>query len=151
MNNPQQDLSEALNDIFQFLVDSKSCFAKHTQNVNNIALKRLFAQLTQSRGKMIAEIKSMLASHGEFPSERGTITGKTHMVFENIKSLLTGGDALAITKEVRRGEGVLIEYYKNALALKPPVEVRNLLLSHLEQIQEDIKEADLLSVTTSAG
>lgn len=97
---------------------------------------------------MIDEIKSLLLTYGYDPAETGTVIGKSHMAFENLKSLMTQGDSLIITKEVRRGEGILIKYYKKALALDPPSEVKNLLLTHLKKIQDDIKESDLLPITS---
>lgn len=142
----REDIHDALNSILQFLYDSQACFTKHVENVSDEHLKVLFHELTISRQRMLTEIMGTISTFGEKPEVRGTFLGKTHMVFENLKSMLMGGDPLSITKEVRRGEGVLIEYYKHALSLTIPNDLRQLLLKHLNKIEDDIKEADILSV-----
>jgi uncharacterized protein (TIGR02284 family) len=144
MNNNKK-LIQALNNILQFLYDSSLCFKKHVYNVNDFELKKLFEEYYHSREKMIDEIKIELTKLGADKSVKGTILGKAHMVFENIKSFLTRGNAFAITKEVRRGENVLIDYYKEALKLPLSDSLKTILLSHLNKIETDIKQADLIS------
>jgi len=141
------ELINALDNTLHFLVDSKLCFEKHVENVDNQDLKTLFARIAASRSLMISDLKRILRTLNVTPTERGTLLGKAHMVFENIKSLLTKGDPLVITKEVRRGEGVLIEYYKTALSLRSPQDIKSILISHLNIIEDDIKQSDILSIS----
>jgi uncharacterized protein (TIGR02284 family) len=148
MKRNQDLLTEALNNIMQFLHDRAVCFAKHVENVRAPELKKLFRNLTLSREKMLQEIQAELISRGNRFAVKGTWLGKTHMLFENLKSRIVQGDALSITKEVRRGEGVLIEYYKEALAMQISPELRAKLMKHLSKIEDDIKKSDLLSVQT---
>ena len=140
------EIVHALNNIMQFLHDSAECFKKHVYNVNDNQLKELFAKYVISREEMLDEIKIAICHFGKDIEVKGTLLGKTHMLFENIKSYLTNGDAFAITKEVRRGENVLIDYYKEALKLDLPMGLKQVLIKHLAQIEEDIKKADLLSI-----
>src|SRR6476661_5890432 len=98
--------------------------------------------ILQSRKKMIQDIQNALSHYGVTKELKGTILGKTHMVFENIKSFITKGDSLAITKEVRRGESVLIDYYKKAAILPLEPKIKDMLLSHIDKIEEDVKKSD---------
>lgn len=147
MKDKDEKIETALNNILQFLTDSKSCFEKHVHNVNDPNLKILFKKYASERGRMIEDLKNELSFYTQNIVAKGTILGKSHMVFENIKSFVMNGDALSITKEVRRGEGVLIEYYKNALNLDLRSQTRSILLNHLKQIQEEVAEADLESIS----
>lgn len=141
-----EKLASALNNILQFLFDSKVCFDKHIQNVNDDDLKRIFKEISESRQAMIADIHNQLLNLGIDKAIKGTVLGKLHMIFENIKSFLTEGDPIAITKEVRRGENVLIDYYKQALILQLAPNLKTLLLRHMNKIEDDIKKSDLFSV-----
>jgi uncharacterized protein (TIGR02284 family) len=141
-----KELCDALNNILQFLQDSAECFSKHVENVKTSELKALFKDFTLSREDMIREIEEELILRGDHRKIKGTLLGKAHMLFENLKSYISKGDPLIITKEVRRGEGVLIEYYKEALALQIPPVLRAKLMKHLNKIENDVKESDMLSV-----
>jgi uncharacterized protein (TIGR02284 family) len=147
MNNDKEHaLITALNNIMQFQKDSVDCLERHIANVHDIRLQDLFKKLVFSRKTMLHEIQAELIMRGIDKAATGTLLGKAHMLFENIKSMITKGDALAITKEIRRGESMLIDYYKNALAIEIPADLRAKLLTHLAQIEDDMKEYDLLSV-----
>lgn len=133
---------KSLNNIIEFLHDSESCYKDHIDHVENATLKDHFKMLHQSRRKMILELEDCVRALNDEPSEHGTLLGQAHRVYENIKTLLTQGNLLSITKEIRRGESVLIQYYQEALKEDLPEEIKTKLRRQLEQIENEVKAVD---------
>ena len=52
---------------------------------------------------------------GGTPDEDGTILGKTHQVFLDLKAAVTGRDDKAIINEVERGEDYIKEKFEAAI------------------------------------
>jgi uncharacterized protein (TIGR02284 family) len=144
-----KDIKDYLNNILEYLYDSADCYEKHVENVSDNNLKELFSYLSQQRLLMIDEIKSEIQRLGGEPKNSRTIIGQLHELYENLKSIITSGNPLAITKEIKRGENMLIESYKEIFKQEPPEKTKSLLLSHLNQLEDELKHVDMNSVTTA--
>jgi uncharacterized protein (TIGR02284 family) len=141
-----KEVSDYLNDVLQFLYDSTDCYEKNMENVSDNNLKELFAYLSQQRSQMVDEIKNEILELGGEPKTSGTLIGKVHELYENLKNMVTNGDLLTITKEIKRGENMLIECYKEAFKIDLPEKTKSLMLNHLEQIGEELKRIDMSAV-----
>lgn len=139
-----------LDEIAQLLHDGYSCYKNHVENVKQPALKELFIHLSQQRLKMENEIKKEIELAGEKPSEGGTITGTVHKFYENLKSIITQGDPLAITKEIKRGENMLLEEYKSAISCHLTNELKEILIRQFNQVEDELKEADNTAIKAVA-
>jgi uncharacterized protein (TIGR02284 family) len=140
-----QDTAKCLNKIVAFLHDSQSCYKDHVGHVSNPELKQLFNQLNFSREKMIKELSEEVIALGAEPEKSGTVLGQAHRLYENLKTKLTEGDPLVIAKEIRRGESILIQYYQEAINEDLPLPLKSKLLTHLEEIGNDLKAVDQLA------
>jgi uncharacterized protein (TIGR02284 family) len=143
-----KNLVDDLNNILQFLYDSNDCYEKHLENMDDNNLKELFGYLSQQRLLMIEEIKNEIKRLGGEPKQSKTLIGQVHEFYENLKNIITNGDPVVITKEIKRGENMLIENYKETLRKEIPEETRSLLLGHLNQMEDELKHVDMSSITT---
>jgi uncharacterized protein (TIGR02284 family) len=140
------DFVKNLNVISQLLQDGYSCYKSHIENVKQPEMKKLFVHLCQQRFKMREEITSLIQSLGEKPSEGGTVVGGLHKFYENFKSIITQGDPLVISKEIKRGENMLLEEYKIALSKDLPFNVKDILFKQFNQVEDELKKTDMTSI-----
>jgi uncharacterized protein (TIGR02284 family) len=143
MNNT--DIAKSLNKIVAFLHDSQVCYKDHVEHVTQPELKKLFGHIASLREKMIKDLTAEISSLGEVPSQSGTLLGQSHRIYENLKSLITSGDPLAIAKEIRRGESILIQYYQEAIRANLPKSLQEKLMAHLGEIENNLKGVDQLA------
>lgn len=145
---PQQSIP-AIKNIIQFLYDGYECYRNHIGNVTDPQLKEFFKRASMERLRMIEEIQKVVPEVvGIRPT--GTITGTVHKFYESLKALITRGDPLSISKEIKRGENILVEYYKQALSCSNMPESRQCLLKkHLQAIEIELMKGDILSVNVT--
>lgn len=142
-------LSSELNNIIQFLYDSYESYKNYVDSVSDIKLRLFFNRISEHRLQMIREVQANIPETSKLEL-KGTLTGKFYLFYKKLKSLIAKGDLLSITKELKRGENTLIEYYKEALnsgyLLKSQHE---LLKRQMQQIEEELKQSDLLAINVS--
>lgn len=142
------DNTKYLNDILKFLYDSKGCYKDHAEHAQQASLKGLFSGFNQQREAFISEIKEAIKDFGGDPSEYGTIIGTLHLLLEDIKSYITNGDPVAIAKEIRRSESLLIERYLRALTEADfSQDLKATLIGQMKTIDENIRDMDINLVT----
>jgi uncharacterized protein (TIGR02284 family) len=144
-----KEINDYLNDILQFLYNSADCYESNMENISDDNLKQLFGYLSQQRYQMIDEIKNEILELAGEPKKSRTLIGKAHEFYENLKNMMTDSDPLTITKEIKHGKNMLIECYKEALKNDFPEKIRSLLLSHLDQIGDELKRVDMSTVTNN--
>ena len=66
--------------------------------------------------RVAGELQGEVRRLGGTPDEDGTMLGKTHQVFLDLKAAVMGRDDQAIVNEVERGEDYLKEKFETALA-----------------------------------
>jgi uncharacterized protein (TIGR02284 family) len=142
-----KDLKSLVNNIIQFLYDSHRCYQCHVDNVSDPNLKAFFSKLSAERLQMINEIKNTVIEAAAIEPS-GTMTGSIHQFYENLKSLITSGDPLSISKEIKRGENILVEYYKEALRLDLPEMYQHLFRKHMAKVESELVKADFLAVNS---
>jgi uncharacterized protein (TIGR02284 family) len=145
MNN--EAVLDRLNTLLQHLQDSYHCYNDHKESVANKELAVLFANLSRQRQHRINAIKQRVEAIRGEPTDERTVTGRLHQVYENLKTFITGGDPLVMTKEIKRGENLLIEYYRKVMQEDLPEDIKNKLLDHLNTIEDELKEADRIVAT----
>jgi uncharacterized protein (TIGR02284 family) len=73
------------------------------------------------------ELQGEVLRLGGDPDTQGSISGAVHRGWLNIKSAITGKDAVAVLNECERGEDVAVQSYQDALDQDLPADVRNLV------------------------
>jgi uncharacterized protein (TIGR02284 family) len=137
-------VTDMLNEVIECLYDSINGYKESVQAITDLQMKNLFEMLANQRNTMLDDIKIQLQAMQQEPQKSGSVVGALHRMFLDLKSLLTGGDIVAIVKEIKRGENYTMSIYKKALEKDLPANIRGLLTRQLEQIECNLAKIDTL-------
>ncbi len=105
-----------LNTLTTTLIDSVTGFEDAAANIEGSSrLQQLFRERASERRQVVEELRAEVRRLGGNPDEDGTVMGKTHQAFLDLKAAVTGRDDKAIINEVERGEDYLKEKFEAAL------------------------------------
>ena len=110
-----QDQITTLNELIETTLDSINGYEDSAGNIDNDRLREIFRQRADERQQVVQELRSEVRRLGGDPEESGTLLGKAHQRFEDLKAAITGRDEKAIINEVERGEDYLKEKFEAAL------------------------------------
>jgi uncharacterized protein (TIGR02284 family) len=109
------DDKTTLNTLLATLTDSINGYRDSAENIENGTLKRLFLESAEERSRVAEDLRAEVRRLGGDPNDDGSVLGKTHQVFLDLKAAVTGRDDKAIINEVERGEDYLKEKFETAL------------------------------------
>ena len=105
-----------LNTLLATLTDSINGYRDSAENIEDGRLKQLFLESAEERSRVAEDLRTEVRRLGlHDPNDDGSIMGKTHQVFLDLKAAVTGRDDKAIINEVERGEDYLKEKFEAAL------------------------------------
>ena len=111
----EMDDKTVLNTLLATLTDSINGYRDSAENIENGRLKELFLDSAEERSRVAEDLRSEVRRLGGDPNDDGSFLGKSHQVFLDLKSAVTGRDDKAIINEVERGEDYLKEKFETAL------------------------------------
>ncbi|HEV2675012.1 MAG TPA: PA2169 family four-helix-bundle protein [Aliidongia sp.] len=117
-----------LNGLIETTLDSAHGYDEAAKDARNPQFKTLFGKRAIERKQVTAELQGEVRRLGVTPEQDGTILGKAHRVFLNLKTAVGGSDQ-GVVNEVEAGEDHIKAKYEKALAdtdLSAPV--RDLIL-----------------------
>ncbi|WP_185829214.1 ferritin-like domain-containing protein [Sphingomonas ginkgonis] len=97
------------------LQDSINGYREAAEHAQDSRLKQVFDKFARDRSEVAGELGAEIRRLGGTPPENGSFLGKTHQVFLDLKSAITGRNDKAIVNEVERGEDYLKEKFEAAL------------------------------------
>ena len=140
-----KDTVNVLQGIIEKNYDAEKGYKKAMQDAKNPALKNFLKQQALQRSTFATAIDKELRDLGESPKESGSVTGKLHRAWIDIKSALAGNDDEAVLEEVIRGEKASVEEYEDAIkntTLAP--QIHSVLQSQLNDIQGTLNRVKTL-------
>jgi uncharacterized protein (TIGR02284 family) len=114
MDDRQNDIS-TLNTLISTLIDSVTGFEDAAANSEAGRFQQLFRQRASERSRVVEELRSEVRRLGGDAEDDGSLLGKGHQRFLDLKAAVTGHDDKAIINEVERGEDYLKEKFETAL------------------------------------
>lgn len=97
------------------LIDSVNGFEEAAKDTDNPRFEQLFRQHAQDRRQAVDTLQSEIRRlGGEAPTD-GSMMGKTHQTWLDLKAAVTGRDDERIIKSVEAGEDYLKEKFETAL------------------------------------
>jgi uncharacterized protein (TIGR02284 family) len=111
----RKDEIATLNTLIATTIDSITGYEDAAQNVDSERLRELFRQRASERRRSVEDLRAEVRRLGGNPEDDGTIMGKTHQRFLDLKAAIAGRDEKAIINEVERGEDYLKEKFEAAL------------------------------------
>ncbi|MVN21532.1 PA2169 family four-helix-bundle protein [Mucilaginibacter arboris] len=127
-------------------VDGEEGYTKAAEMVSSKGLLAQFEQAATSRNIQAEAIRNYLSGQGiEKPAHEGGFAGTLHRAWLDIKGTLSNrSDSVAINSCIN-GDKAAINAYQDILDDKEvPADLRSLLTEHLETIQTDVKNLELL-------
>ena len=98
------------------LNDSVNGYRDAAENAEGSQFQQILRDNASERERMAGELAGEVRRLGGTPDEDGTVLGKTHQAWLDLKAAVTGRDDKAIINEVERGEDYLKEKFEAALA-----------------------------------
>ena len=98
------------------LNDSVNGYREAAEHAEGSQFQQIFRDNAAERARVAGELQGEVRRLGATPDEDGTMLGKTHQVFLDLKAAVMGRDDQAIVNEVERGEDYLKEKFETALA-----------------------------------
>lgn len=105
-----------LNTLTTTLIDSVNGYRDAAENSEGNRFQQLFRSRADERNRLVEKLRAEVARLGGEPEDDGSLLGKAHQRFLDLKAAVTGRDDKAIVNEVERGEDYLKEKFEAALA-----------------------------------
>jgi uncharacterized protein (TIGR02284 family) len=110
------DNTTVLNTLTTTLIDSVNGYREAAEHAEGSQFKQLFQSSADERSAVAEELRGEVRRLGGDPADDGSVLGKTHQTFLDLKAAVLGRDDKAILNEVERGEDYLKEKFETALA-----------------------------------
>jgi uncharacterized protein (TIGR02284 family) len=114
-DHEHSDEISTLNTLIATTIDSITGYENSARDIKSDRLREVFRQRADERQQVVEQLRGEVRRLGGDPEDDGSLMGKTHQRFEDLKSAITGGDDKSIINEVERGEDYLKEKFEAAL------------------------------------
>ena len=104
-----------LNTLIATTIDSVTGYEDAASNSEAGRFQQLFRDRASERQRVVEDLRAEVRRLGGDPEDDGSLMGKTHQRFLDLKAAITGRDEKAIINEVERGEDYLKEKFETAL------------------------------------
>jgi uncharacterized protein (TIGR02284 family) len=104
-----------LNTLLATLTDSINGYRESADHVQSAEFRQLFLDSAEERARVADDLRAEVRRLGGDPNDDGSMLGKSHQVFLDLKAAVTGRDDKAIINETERGEDYLKEKFEAAL------------------------------------
>jgi uncharacterized protein (TIGR02284 family) len=104
-----------LNTLIATTIDSITGYEDAASNSEAGRFAEIFRQRASDRQQVVQQLREEVRRLGGNPEDDGSIMGKTHQRFLDLKAAITGRDDQAVINEVERGEDYLKEKFETAL------------------------------------
>ncbi len=104
-----------LQDLIEINLDSGKGFETAADNIDNRDIAAYFRRCGQRRQGFASELQSFVRANGVEPEDPGTMKGKLHRWWTEVRGTVQSGDEHAMLAEAERGEDVTKHTYEDVL------------------------------------
>ena len=104
-----------LNTLIATTIDSINGYEESAQNIDNQRFSEIFRRRANERQEIVEQLRAEVRRLGGDPEDDGSVMGKAHQRFADLKAAITGRDEKSIINEVERGEDYLKSKWQSAL------------------------------------
>ena len=109
------DQIDALNSLLKTTIDSVNGFENSGKELKSERLREIFRNRADQRQQVVQQLREEVRRLGGDPADSGSMMGKAHHVWEDLKSAITGQDEKAIINQTEAAEDYLKAEYEKAL------------------------------------
>ena len=142
-----QRVVKALGYLYRIVEAGERGFAVAAKNISNRALKILFRSFAGQRAKFKDEIIAEIQRLGGHARLGSSFLGMIHRGRIDIFAALTIGAEnveKVVLKEIMIGEKVAIRTYEKTLKMDLPIETREIVARHFEEVRKVVEQVRLL-------
>jgi len=145
MSTYTEEVGNKLNNLLEKTYDAEKGFKKAAENVDNTSLKNYFQSKAQERYNFGHELKTEIRSFNQDVDKGGSLTGKAHRAWMDVKSLFSNDDAESMLEEAIRGEKAAVNEYQEVLnETNLPLSTKSILQSQKNIINEGLARINTL-------
>ncbi|WP_204346501.1 ferritin-like domain-containing protein [Psychroserpens algicola] len=115
MSTYTEEVGAKLNNLLEKTYDAEKGFKKAAENIDHAALKSYFNNKAQERYNFGHELKSEIKAYNQDVDKGGSLTGKAHRAWMDVKSLFSSDNEESMLEEAIRGEKAAIDEYQDVL------------------------------------
>ena len=104
-----------LNTLTTTLIDSVNGYENSAKDTQSEQFRQIFRQRADERQQAVELMRNEVRRLGGDPDDGGSVLGKMHQRFEDLKAAISGNDEKAVINEVERGEDYLKNKFETAL------------------------------------
>jgi len=139
-----EDYAAAVRDVIAICRDAEQGFRAAADAVRQPAMKQMFEQYSEQRGRFAADLQEAVKSMGFDTTHPSGAAGMLHGAWIAVKGTLTGHSEHSILVETERGEDWSLKTYREALEKNLPVAVRSIIEQQYEQVRQAHQHIKLL-------
>jgi uncharacterized protein (TIGR02284 family) len=128
------EIRDVLNKLIEACLDGEQGFEAAAEAVTEASLKTELMQYSRQRLEFAGDLQRLLASIGEEPAHHGSMAGKMHRGWMNLKQTVSGGNPHAVLVECERGEDSAVQAYQKALDEPLPQPISELIESQYRDV-----------------
>ena len=110
-----QDPIGTLNSLLKTTTDSINGFENSAKELQSERLRQIFRERADQRQNVVQELREEVRRLGGDPADGGSMMGKMHHVWEDLKGAVTNQDEKAIINQTEAAEDYLKSEYESAL------------------------------------
>ncbi|MDG5492934.1 PA2169 family four-helix-bundle protein [Psychroserpens sp. SPM9] len=139
MSTYTEEVGSKLNDLLEKTYDAEKGYTKAAENIEHAALKSYFKNKAQERYNFGHELKSEIKAYNQEVDKGGSLTGKAHRAWMDVKSLFSSDNEESMLEEAIRGEKAAIDEYQDVLSeTSLPSSTKSILESQKNTIQNGL-------------
>lgn len=128
---------EGLQNLIEVNLDSGNGFETVAENIENKDIAAYFRRCGQRRQSFASELQSYVRANGEEPKDSGSMKGKLHRWWTDLRGSVQSGDEHAMLAEAERGEDVIKHTYEDVLKETAGSPLNSLLQQQWLSVKQD--------------
>jgi uncharacterized protein (TIGR02284 family) len=135
MKTHNNDTIRILNDLIETCEDGEHGFRLAAEDAKDAELRSLLQRYSDQRRDFVRELRALVTQLGGNADDHGSVTGKLHRGWINLKAAISSNEPHAVLAECERGEDAAVKAYREALEKLDDVRAREVVLQQSAQVQ----------------
>lgn len=133
--NSNDDTLNILNGLIETCEDGAHGFGVAADDAKDAELRNLFRRYAEQRTRFSRELREVARQHGGSGDESGSVAGKLHRGWINLKAAISSNEPHAVLAECERGEDAAVKAYREALEKLTPSNARDVVMRQSADVQ----------------
>ena len=127
---------EKIQDLIRINIDSHKGFRKAAECVDHRETSQLLSEMARERERFARDLQAIVSFNQEDPEDDGSLKGKVHRWWMELKGMVTDGDRHAMLQEAERGEDWIKAIYEEITPETASTPAYDILVAQLVSIRE---------------